>query len=70
MNSMACSRFKNPRGHQADGVVGGGGRMLVSFFFLDDVDVEIGVFRVLAHDHAFVYFRAGCDGRFRRAPEG
>ena len=52
---------QNPRRNQADGLIGGRGAHVRELLFLDDVDVQIGVARVFADQHAFINFRARCD---------
>src|SRR6185437_12857498 len=42
--------------HQADGFVGGAGSHVRELLFLDDVDVQVALSRVLSDDHALVDF--------------
>ena len=57
---MACSRFRIFGGIKPNRFVGGRSAHVGELLFLDDVDVEIAVTRILADDHAFVDL---CPGR-------
>ena len=48
-------------GNQSDGFVGGRGAHVGQLLFSHDVDVEVGIARVFADDHAFVNFGARTD---------
>src|ERR1700692_75917 len=49
---------------EANGLVGARRAHVGLLFFFGDVDVHIGVARVFANDHAFVYFLAWADEQF------
>ena len=54
MNSMACSRFEEARGHEPDRLVGGGRAHVGLLLLLRHVDVQVVGAGVLADDHPLV----------------
>src|ERR1700680_2725178 len=53
-NSMACSRLKDTRRRQADCLVCRRRAHVGELLLFGDVDVQVGIAGVFAHDHHFV----------------